>query len=129
MEEQEVLRLFGLFTGLSEEEAAGWAVLCRSTIAELTGRLRPGVDPASAANRERLSAAAAAMAAYRYRLLGAGQTPDSLKVGEITLTSGGSSGRNRRCRRTPAGVSGSGAGTGGHRSILLRKGEKPWRLK
>ena len=41
MEEQEVLRLFGLFTGLSEEEAAGWAVLCRSTIAELTGRLRP----------------------------------------------------------------------------------------
>ena len=32
------------------------------------------------------------MAAYRYRLLGAGQTPDSLKVGEITLTSGGSSG-------------------------------------
>ena len=92
MEEQEVLRLFGLFTGLSEEEAAGWAVLCRSTIAELTGRLRPGVDPASDANRERLSAAAAAMAAYRYRLLGAGQTPDSLKVGEITLTSGGSSG-------------------------------------
>ena len=88
MEEQEVLRLFGLFTGLSEEEAAGWAVLCRSTIAELTGRLRPGVDPASDANRERLSAAAAAMAAYRYRLLGAGQTPDSLKVGEITLTSG-----------------------------------------
>ena len=62
MEEQEVLRLFGLFTGLSEEEAAGWAVLCRSTIAELTGRLRPGVDPASDANRERLSAAAAAMA-------------------------------------------------------------------
>lgn len=61
MEEQEVLRLFGLFTGLSEEEAAGWAVLCRSTIAELTGRLRPGVDPASDANRERLSAAAAAM--------------------------------------------------------------------
>ena len=52
MEEQEVLRLFGLFTGLSEEEAAGWAVLCRSTIAELTGRLRPGVDPASDANRE-----------------------------------------------------------------------------
>ena len=84
MEEQEVLRLFGLFTGLSEEEAAGWAVLCRSTIAELTGRLRPGVDPASDAT--------AAMAAYRYRLLGAGQTPDSLKVGEITLTSGGSSG-------------------------------------
>lgn len=129
MEEQEVLRLFGLFTGLSEEEAAGWAVLCRSTIAELTGRLRPGVDPASAANRERLSAAAAAMAAYRYRLLGAGQTPDSLKVGEITLTSGGSSGGIGRCRRTPAGVSGSGAGTGGHRSILLRKGEKPWHLK
>lgn len=83
MEEQEVLRLFGLFTGLSEEEAAGWAVLCRSTIAELTGRLRPGVDPASDANRERLSAAAAAMAAYRYRLLGAGQTPDSLKDGEM----------------------------------------------
>lgn len=45
MEEQEVLRLFGLFTGLSEEEAAGWAVLCRSTIAELTGRLRPVWTP------------------------------------------------------------------------------------
>lgn len=64
MEEQEVLRLFGLFTGLSEEEAAGWAVLCRSTIAELTGRLRPGVDPASDANRERLSAAAALQQEY-----------------------------------------------------------------
>ena len=81
MEEQEVLRLFGLFTGLSEEEAAGWAVLCRSTIAELTGRLRPGVDPASDANRERLSAAAAAMAAYRYRLLGAGQAPTASRWG------------------------------------------------
>ena len=92
MEEQEVLRLFGLFTGLPEEEAAGWAVLCRSAMAELAGRLRPGVDPASEANRERLCAAAAAMAAYRYRLLGAGQSPDSLKVGEITLTSGGNSG-------------------------------------
>ena len=66
MEEQEVLRLFGLFTGLSEEEAAGWAVLCRSTIAELTGRLRPGVDPASDANRERLSAAAAAALQQEY---------------------------------------------------------------
>ena len=84
MEEQEVLRLFGLFMGLSEEEAAGWAVLCRSAMAELAGRLRPGVDPASAANRERLCAAAAALAAYR-----AGRSPDSLRVGEIALTTGG----------------------------------------
>lgn len=93
MEEQEVLRLFGLFTGLSEEEAAGWAVLCRSTIAELTGRLRPGVDPASDANRERLSGCRwPPWQPTATVWLGAGQTPDSLKVGEITLTSGGSSG-------------------------------------
>ncbi len=89
MEEQEVLRLFGLFMGLSEEEAAGWAVLCRSAMAELSGRLRPGVDPASAANRERLCAAAAALAAYRCHLLRAGRSPDSLRVGEIALTTGG----------------------------------------
>ena len=42
--------------------------------------------------REEMCIRDSAMAAYRYRLLGAGQTPDSLKVGEITLTSGGSSG-------------------------------------
>lgn len=55
-----------------------------------TGRTAaPGVDPASAANRERLCAAAAALAAYRCHLLRAGHSPDSLRVGEIALTTGG----------------------------------------
>lgn len=92
MNEQDILTLFALFTGLSEEEAAPWAVLCRSAAAQLTGRLRPGVDPASQANRERLESAAAAMAAYRYGLLESSQVPASLKVGEITLAQSGSGG-------------------------------------
>ncbi len=88
-----VRQRFALYAGLDGPvEDSPWRVLCDSALADLTRRLRPGLDPESAANLPRLADAAAAMAYHRSCLLGAGGGYGSLTVGEVSL-SGGLEGR------------------------------------
>ena len=63
----EMIRAFGLFTGLSDEAAADWHTLLADTAAGLDRRIRNRDRLES--DRDRLSYAAAALAFYRYRQL------------------------------------------------------------
>ena len=80
----ETVHEFARLAGLTEEEAAPWSAWCLSAQAELEAKLRAGVSWQE--EHTRLSAAAAALACYRYRL--AEQTVDpfqSFSAGDVKL--------------------------------------------
>lgn len=80
----ETVHEFARLSGLTEEEAVKWSAWCLAAQAELEARLRGGVSWQE--EHTRLSAAAAALACYRYRL--AEQTVDpfqSFSAGDVKL--------------------------------------------
>lgn len=87
-----VRRYFLLFSDLSGAEAWKWDPVCQNACALIGRRLKEGAD--APGNRERLCAAAAGLAYGDYLMLsGASSAGGEVKVGDVTLKNGPSSGK------------------------------------
>ena len=79
-----VLSCFQMLTGVQNGEQERFLPLCSAAAAELSARVRAGDTEAFAS---RLVFAAAALAAYRYRLIAAAQEEHlSFKAGDVSVT-------------------------------------------
>lgn len=79
----DVLSLFALYCGVSNEEAAKYKTLCASAVSEITAREREncGADSADA-----LCRCAAALAFYKKALIDSGSCKGSFTAGDIKIT-------------------------------------------
>ena len=83
---QEILMRFALIADLNLEEAAPWLPICSEAAEEIRGQLKNAADEATHARR--LTAAAAALAFYRYTLYRAsGSGMDTFSAGDVKITS------------------------------------------
>lgn len=88
MNPQDILDRLALMAGLSDEEAAALLPLCGEAAADLRRALRPGVNEQTQSGR--LTAAAAALAYYRYTLFRApGGGWESFTAGDISVRQDG----------------------------------------
>lgn len=87
LDNQRILSLFALFTDMPDSELPEWESLCGSAEQKLLGRLRENVDVSK--NMERLCNAAAAIAYCDYTMLSSSSGVDDIKVGDISVKSGG----------------------------------------
>lgn len=87
MEYDAVLNRFLLLTDIDSIEMSGLAPLICDAMAELSEMLLPNTETEE--NSRRITAAAAALAAYRYReIITARGDCDGVKAGDVTISSG-----------------------------------------
>lgn len=90
MEYDAVLNRFLLLTDIDRAEMSGLAPLICDAMAELSEMLLPNSETEE--NSRRITAAAAALAAYRYReIITARGDCDGIKAGDVTISSDGRS--------------------------------------
>lgn len=79
----DVLSLFALYCGISDDDASKYKPLCSSAVSEITAREREncGTDSADA-----LCRCAAALAFYRKALIDSGSCKGSFTAGDIKIT-------------------------------------------
>lgn len=88
MDLQFIFDRFCLISGLDEETAAPYMALCSEAAADISKRVKKGVD--SEAESVRLSSAAAALAFYRYaKFTAAAQGSISFSAGDVRVVSDG----------------------------------------
>jgi len=83
MNGQQVFQRFCELTGLSYDKAQGYRWLCNNAVEELNEMLVSNIDEQKCSGR--LSAAAAAMAYYKYAIIMENSNVSSFKAGDITV--------------------------------------------
>lgn len=81
-----VIRQFGIFSGLDSRETGQWTELCIACTDELVRQIVPETDVETW--QERLTAAAAALAFYRYALLQSCEG-SGIKLGDLAVSGSG----------------------------------------
>ncbi len=85
---EEILARFVQMAGLTAAEAERWFPVCLAASAEIQARTKPAV--LTAAQRELLCAAGAALAFYRYSLASSAIEEGSFSAGDVKVTKGSS---------------------------------------
>ena len=87
MNVEEVVNRFALMAGLGSDAALRYRTVCEDAVLQISGLLREEV----ADETPEVSAAAAALAFYRYTLAQAANLGDGFQAGDVKVTKGGSS--------------------------------------
>ena len=85
---EEILARFAQLAGMTAEEAERWLPICLAASAEIRARVKPAV--LTAAQRELLCAAGAALAFYRYSLTSCAMQEESFAAGDVKVRRGNS---------------------------------------
>lgn len=84
MQPDEILTRFALLAQLSEAEAAPFLPLCGEAAASIRRQLKSGINETTYDSE--LTAAAAALAFYRYALLQAANDTGDFKAGDVSIS-------------------------------------------